>query len=107
MFRGTTPTLKWRVNSELDLKDVKEIWLILREKNNQEHSIVKTLSNEEIEMNFEEKFFSYTLTQEETLSFCKGVAGCQVRILLNNGLALASSIKNIEIENVLKGGVIE
>lgn len=109
MFRGTTPTLKWRISTEsLNLDDIKEIWLTLKEKKPRTNNILtKTLSDEEIILNKDDRYIAYTLSQEETLSFSKGIIGCQLRILLESGTAFATPIQEVNIEEVLKGGVIK
>lgn len=54
-----------------------------------------------------EQTISTTLTQEETLLFdCKYLVQIQLRILLNDGSALASKVNYISLEKCLSNEVI-
>lgn len=102
MYRGTTPTLYLELDTELDFADnVSEMWVTFKSPSVE---VTKTFS--EVSFDAETNKITVTLTQEETLKFFKGVTEVQVRIKTKEGLAYASDIATLEIEKVLKEGVI-
>ena len=107
MYRGTTPSIVLKVNSDLDLSEMSEIWVTLKNK-----SAEKTYTLEQLEVNAEEHTIGLTMSQEDTLAFetCGSLVGkveIQARFLDEGGLAYASNIASIELSRILKEGVIE
>lgn len=104
MYQGTTPTLVFKLNSAtLNLNNATEIWVTLK-------------AYPYIEMTFDmarctvdnvKKTISVTLTQAETLKLPESRIDTQIRILLSDGKALATNIVKIDVNGILKGGVIE
>lgn len=103
MYRGTTPTLSIKVNSQLDITDMEQIWVTLKSQSSE-----LTLDKDRVNVvtTEEETKLILQLTQEETLGFINGVAKIQVRFLSGSGMAYASNIKEVNINQILKEGVI-
>jgi len=101
MYRGTTPTLYLELETEIDLSDVTELFVTIK---SPRVEINKSLSD--VQIDNELKVITVSFTQEETLKLFKGIADVQVRFKLSNGLAYATTIESIEIERILKDGVI-
>lgn len=57
-------------------------------------------------MDYDKKIIVFKLTQNDTLIFKAGDAIIQVRILLNDGTALACLESSVEIADINKEGVI-
>ena len=49
---------------------------------------------------------SVPLSQEDTLDFSTGAIAVQIRATTHSGLAVASAIKNVNVSEILKEGVI-
>ena len=99
MKRGTTPTLTLTVDA--DISD----WTVYASfKANGE---VFTFENDRLQMTAEDDVTTIllTLTQEETLAM-RGSAEVQVRAI-KNGTAIATDIQRIDVDRVLKDGVID
>lgn len=101
MYRGTTPTLYLELETEIDLSDVTELFVTIK---SPRVEINKSISDVQIDNDL--KVITVSFTQEETLKLFKGIADVQVRFKLSNGLAYATTIESIEIERILKDGVI-
>ena len=99
MIRGTTPTLTF--NLPFDTSVVKSAYLTIRCLGEE---IEKSITDSELG----ETSISFTLTQEETLKLPKSRrAKIQLRILTKGGDALATTIYEVEVADVLKEGLIE
>lgn len=103
MYRGTTPTIKWNINNDdLDFAEIEQVWMTF--KDSAGNKITKDIT--ELEIDEDEKSISYEFSQEETLKIHTGIVETQLRVLLDTGAALATEIKEFEMDRVLKGGVI-
>lgn len=100
MFRGTTPTIFLTLDTELPLDNLAELWVTFK---SSMVEITKQLN--EVEVNTETKVVKVNLSQEETLKLYNGSCDVQVRFKIGN-LAYASTIAKINIERILKEGVI-
>lgn len=103
MRRGTTPTITLKINTELDLNNVSECWVTLKDNLGAKQ---KTFTIDNIFIDPELKTIEIAMTQEETLMFNTGVVNIQVRIRLNDDQAYASDIKQIKMQSILKDGEI-
>lgn len=101
MIRGTTPTIIFNVNSEIDLNDMVQVWATFKSKLKE---VTKDIS--EINVDNDKKTVTVRLSQEETLQFHDARVDVQLRFLSRDGKAYASKIKPLKVEDVLKGGVI-
>lgn len=99
MIRGTTPTFTF--NLPFDVSNVKAAYITIRSK------------RVEIEKGLEDctldgTTITTTLTQEESLMLPRSKqAQIQLRVLTQNGTALATSIFTVQVEDVLKEDVIK
>ena len=101
MFRGTTPTIFLDLETELPLNDLAELWVTFK---SPMVEITKDLS--EVRVNSETKTIIVSLTQEETLKLFNGTCDVQVRFRTTNELAYASTVEKVNVERILKEGVI-
>lgn len=107
MYRGTTPNIVIKVNSDLDLSTMAQIWVTFKNK-----SAEKTYDIDVIEVDAVNNTLSLTMSQEDTLAFqtCGSMQGkveVQLRLLDDEGMAYASNINEVNLLRILKEGVIE
>lgn len=105
MYRGTTPTLIFNLSksSELDFDDLTEIWVSLKLK-----TYARTWTMSECVLDNEEKTITITLSQEDTLKMpATEHMKAQIRLLMYDGTALATNIVDVNVEEILKEGVIK
>lgn len=102
MYRGTTPTIVFKVKNDIDFDDLKQVWITLKSLS---HELTKTI--DELVLNKNDHTIEMYLTQEETLEFGTGKVDVQMRLLTNEGHALASKVKNLRMNPILKEGVID
>lgn len=103
MYRGTTPSLKIRLRTSLDLNDVKQCWVTLESATSSKEV---TFDKSHVVLNPDDSTMELRLSQEETLRFGSGEINVQVRLLMTDDLAYASNIKNVRMNQILKDGVI-
>lgn len=101
MYRGTTPTIVFNVNFDIDFSLVKQVWATFK---SQTVEITKDL--EQVELDNDNKTVSVKLSQTETLQFSNQHVETQLRFLLDDGTAYATNIVKLPMNAVLKGGVI-
>lgn len=99
MRRGTTPTLKIKINGA-NVKEFSKIYVTFKQG---ETEVTKTTEDIDIEDNL----LSIWLSQEDTLKFVHGHVDVQLRAITENGVAVASSIQMLFMDEILKEGVIE
>lgn len=99
MIRGTTPKIKLRLESEIDLRLCKQIWVTMRQADKE---ITKTLT----EMAVEKNCIEIDLSQGDTLALDPGMVYVQVRGLTAAGSAFATGIASVKVERILKEGEI-
>ena len=102
IYRGTTPTIVANCKSDLDMNLITQIWFVISQQNKEK--IVKYYGD--CTLDEVAKTISMKCTQEETLSLKKGDAILQIRLLLQDGTALASPQCETVVYAVNKGGVI-
>lgn len=104
IIRGTTPTITITVTSELDFTAIQQVWVYISQQN--KVKIDKLISD--VSFDPENKQILVTLTQDDTLALKAGSEALfQIRLLLNNGTALATVASKVDVLEVYKGGVIE
>lgn len=101
MYRGTTPTIVFNINSDLDFSLLSQVWVTFK---SQTVEVTKDMS--QIGLDNENRKISVRLSQTETLSFINQCVETQIRFLLSDGTALATNIVKLPMNAVLKGGVI-
>ena len=103
IIRGTTPTLTFHVKNEIDLNEIAQIWITFKTKVG---ITIKEKTYDIEDVTIEDNNISLNLTQEDTLEFTDQVMLVQLRVRLNNDVAYASSIMEVDIGQILKEGVI-
>lgn len=103
MIRGTTPTLRIKIKSDIDLEQMKDIWVTVK---NNIFEVTYKLSNNQIDIEKEEKRLLIKMSQEDTLNFSAGKVKIQVRFLDSMDTAFATKIAERDIGAVLKEGII-
>ena len=102
MYQGTTPTLIFQLDTPIDLTDMAQIWITIRDglgcKHNWDIDRV-TFDNEKHEVYL-------TLTQAETLRIKPGLGAVQIRFLTKGGIALTTERRMVTIAATIKGGII-
>ena len=100
MFRGTTPTIQVNL-SNVDFTNVSELWFTISQ-------LGRVIINRELdEVTIEGTTITVTLTQEETLALrANANTRLQVRLLMNDGCAMATPITKLDVNGILKDGVI-
>lgn len=105
IIRGTTPTLVFDIDTELNLDEIVELWITFKTKLGT-RAREKTFSKSQVSLDDENKRIILPLTQEDTLFFTDSVMQVQIRLRLENDLAYASDIVDTNIGRILKDGVI-
>lgn len=102
MFKGTTPTIIWELDSEVDLSSMKEIWATVKSR-----TITLTKKTSELEIDTENNTVKLDLTQEDTLQFKDDeIVELQLRLLDVNDKAYVTSKSKNAFYDILEGGVI-
>lgn len=99
MYRGTTPTLSFKL--PFDTSDLSAAWVTLA----QDGRVIidKPMSDCVLEGNV----LAVTLTQEETLKLtAENRTEVQLRVKTTDGIAMASTIWRVETKKILKEEVI-
>lgn len=100
MRRGTTPTLEIKVTG-IEVKKLESIYITLSQYKKQ-----VTKSTEDITVDEISNTLYVPLSQEDTLTLTRGYVYIQMRAVTKDGLAVASGIKMVPVEEILKGDVI-
>lgn len=103
MIRGTTPILTFKINTELDLSEVKQAEITFKSVGGMKE---RTWDETELSIDPVEKKIQIQLTQEDTLYFNTGEIDIQLRIKLNNDMVYASKIVTTTLDKILKDEVI-
>lgn len=100
MIRGTTPTYTFEV--PVDMASIKSVRITYAQGRN----IVLTKQIEDCTM--QDGTITVTLTQQETLRFAESAnVGIQLRVLMDDGLALSTSVMYVTVGACLDNEVIE
>lgn len=100
MRRGTTPTLEIKVTG-IEVMELESIYVTLSQYKKQ-----VTKSTEDITVDEISNTLYVPLSQEDTLKMTRGYIYIQMRAVTKDGLAVASGIKMVPVEEILKGDVI-
>ena len=101
MIRGTTPTLRFKI--PYTTEQIQLGYIAFSRKGKVFLDI--PFSNERVLL--EDNYIYLTFTQEDTLMFnSRTVYSVQLRILLQDNIAVASNILTIPVDSILKNGVI-
>lgn len=102
IIRGTTPTIKINITSDIDLNNVIQVWVYIYQFG--KCKVDKVI--EDVVIDATNKKVSVTLTQDDTLELKAGDALFQIRMLLDDGTALATVASKTTIAEIYKDGVI-
>lgn len=107
MFRGTTPSLVFKINSGLDLSTLAQVYITLENKYTE-----VTFNKDDVTIDADNNEIKVNMSQEDTLAFDMGgkirdKVIAQIRFLDNKGMAYASNEVEIDLKRILKEGVIE
>lgn len=100
MYRGTTPTLRIKVEG-IEVNLLTSIFLTIKQG---KYELTKTEAD--ITKNVQENRLDVELTQEETLAFNDGNVNIQLRSILANEKVVASNIQTVPINHILRDGEI-
>lgn len=100
MRRGTSPTLIIKVRG-VEVSDLTSIFLTLKQGSKE-----LTARETDITINTDDNALEVPLTQTETLDFDDGYVNIQLRAMVGTK-AIASDIKTVPMEHILKEGLIE
>lgn len=108
IIRGTTPTIEITVKNELDFSTIQQVWVYISQ---QKKTKVDKLISDVI-FDTENSKISVTLSQEDTLGLKANdnaniTTLFQIRLLLNDGTALATVAKEVDVIEIYKEGIIE
>lgn len=106
MYRGTTPTIEYTLDTDVDLTMITEVYFTVAQTQVSSISVTKYFSENEVIVDAEEKTITTMLTQEDTLKFNSGFVSVQLRVLLSNDKCYVTDITTVPMEKILKGGVI-
>lgn len=106
IIRGTTPTVVFNVNTDLDLSDVVELWITFKPKSADPRHSDMTYTLDDVTIDPLLKTISLFMSQEDTLAFNEKPYNVQIRLRTSDDLAYASSIIEEPIGKILKDGVI-
>lgn len=101
MYRGTTPTLTFHIDADLNLLTVEELWITFKA-----NAKEKTFTLDNVSIDNDNKLVILELEQEDTLYFGSGKLSVQIRIRTADDNAYASNIEQVTLEHILKDGVI-
>lgn len=102
LIRGTTPTIEINILTEIDLHQVSEVWVYI----SQQNKVKVDKKIDDVSFDYEHRKIFVTLSQQDTLELKAGTALFQIRLLLQNGTALAGIASEIEIYEIYKPGII-
>lgn len=100
MQRGTTPTLEIKLTG-IEVAELESIYITLSQ-----HKKQVTKETQDITIDELNNTLYALLSQEDTLSLARGYVYIQMRAVTKNGLAVASEMQMITMEEILKEGVI-
>lgn len=102
LTRGTTPTITINVKNEIDLSAITSIWVYISQKN----KVVVDKELTDVTIDAEHRVITVRLEQDDTLALKAGEALFQIRLLMSDTTALATTAQKITIIEVYKDGVI-
>ena len=100
--RGTTPTILINIKNDIDMTTIHQVWIYISQQN--KVKVDKEISD--VDMDTEKRQISLRLEQEDTLALKSGDAFFQIRILLEDGTALATVANKISVIEIYKDGVL-
>ncbi len=102
MYRGTTPSLIFELDEDLDYEGMAKVEIALRDKKMR----VFVWNKDRLEIDNETNTITLLLTQWETNIMAQGKAEVQIRCRTSGGAVFRTDIATIEVERVVKGGLL-
>ena len=102
IIRGTTPVIVVNVKNDIDLTEVANVWVYIAQRG---RPVVDKIMRD-AEIDAENKKITVNVSQKESLKLNAGVALLQVRLLMEDGTAMATYAQDVEVAEIYKGGVI-
>lgn len=102
LTQGTTPTITINVKSDVDLSQVAQVWVYIAQQN----KVKVDKKIEDVTIDALNKTITLRLEQQDTLDLKEGDALFQLRLLLEDTTALATTASKIQVIKVYKDGVI-
>ena len=99
MIRGTTPTVVLKLQTDLQMSEMKQIWVTFK-------NLVHESTYNKAQIEIVDNSLVLQLSQEDTLNFAEGEVKVQVRLLTAIDKAYATNIKTLPVDQILKEGVI-
>lgn len=110
MIRGTTPTIRAKIKSDIELSQMKDIWFTIKSSISErtyKYSEGEVLTEEkEDEQGIMQRRVMVMMSQEDTLSFSAGKVKIQIRFLDASDVAYATKIIEKDMGAILKEGII-
>ena len=104
IIRGTTPSISFHINTELDLSKIAEVWITFKAKYGTPHEA--TYTKDDVTIDAQNGNINLFLSQQATLAFTDNPYNIQIRLRTDDELAYASNILETPIGKILKDGVI-
>lgn len=108
IIRGTTPSIVLKItNASFSFDDISQLWVTFKNRRGSLGNYEKTFYISDCLLDDTNKTITIKFTQKDTLEI-KSIdeLEVQIRILFENGDAVATGIKTISVERILKEGVI-
>ena len=104
IIRGTTPTITVNITSELDLTTVTQVWVYIAQQN----KVKNDKLIDDVTFDTEHRKISVLLSQNDTLALKADIDTLfQIRLLLEDDTALATTASKVKVIEVYKDGVIQ
>lgn len=100
MRRGTTPDIIMTLEG-IDFECLTDVYITFKQDKN-----LITKTKQDVSYDEEKKQINVHLTQEDTLSWHNGYVFIQLRALTDSGNAVATDIVQLNVDAILKEGVI-
>lgn len=104
MYRGTTPTFTFKIDSDIDLDELSSCYVTFRSQVNS--SKKKEYDINQLIIDNVAKTLTLAMDQDDTLYFPSGAVQLQIRLKTNDDLAYASDIKTVTFKQIIKEGII-
>lgn len=96
MFRGTTPTLYFKINNIEDLHTIDEVWITIKGT-----SLFLNKTINDVTIDYDENIIILDLSEDETLLMKTPEVKCQLKIHTLSDKVCVSPIVRIPIDDIL------
>lgn len=107
IYPGTTPEIPFIFPPEVDLSEITQIWVTFKDKRAINKTFEKTYDISQVSIDLTTNTVTVNMSQEDTLNMAgTTMVEAQIRLLGPNTTARETTIVDIPVGRVLKGGVI-